>query len=130
VWAGLAIASVFVAGFERWRRTQGGLGAEAVVLVMATSLALIGIFATLLTCFDSFGPWTMAMTCSAIALLTWPWGVRRPPAAWRRPRLAAWVAPVLLVGGGLALRLPISEYALAGRDQGTYTLRAMQTLRS
>jgi hypothetical protein len=43
------------------------------------------------------------------------------------PHLAA----LLLVGlGALALRWPAADYPLAGRDQGTYTLRAHDLLRS
>jgi hypothetical protein len=136
VWAGLAIASVFVAAFERWRRTQSdGLGLEGVVLAASTSLALIGITATLLATFDAFGSLAMTVAGTGLAAALWPWGHVRPTSlahahGTSKRAVLALLTPALLVGGALALRLPVNEYSLAGRDQGTYTLRARETLRT
>jgi hypothetical protein len=131
VWAGLAIATVFVTAVVRRRRTTGAIGLESIVLAATTSLVLVGLAATLLATFGIFRSSTMTIACFGLAMSMWPWGVERHPHEPRPPvTVIALLAPALLVGGALALRLPINEYALAGRDQGTYTLRALQTLRT
>ena len=130
VWSGLAIACVLLAALERWRRAPSGIDADAIVLASSTTLALVGIVATVLASLGVFESSTMTASCLVLALAIWPWrahGVR--PEQVRR-RVLTWLAPLLLVGGGLALRLPVNAYHLAGRDQGTYTLRALQTLRT
>lgn len=114
---------------ERRRRRDNSLELETFVLVVTTWLVAIGGLATGLALLRSFGPLSMSVVTSLLAAIAWPWGHPRPP----RPRLALDRRAALglaLVLGGLVLRLPLADYALAGRDQGTYTLRAQHTLRT
>lgn len=127
----LGLAAIFFAGLERWRRTEpDGVGLEAVVLVATGEIALLGIASTLLAAFDVFRPLTLLSTMLLLALVLWPWSIRSAPWAFRRPSWVAGVFTLLLLVSGLALRLPFADYELAGRDQGTYTLRAHQALRT
>ena len=121
----VALAAVIVASFVRWRRRHGAIDLEAVVLVPAMSLLLVGIAATLLATARVLGPGSLTAVALGIAIATWPWRTMplplRPSPSW--PRMLA-IGLGVCVLGGVALRLPPQDYALAGRDQGTYTLRA------
>lgn len=98
---------------------------EALVLVPALAMLWIGIAATLLACGRMLTGSSLVLTSIAIASVTWPWHTLalpgRPRPVW--PRLQA-----IVLGGcvlaGVGLRLLPQDYALAGRDQGTYTLRS------
>ena len=117
---------------ERHRRSAGGLDLDALVLVVATWLAAVGVAATLLALIGVFGPISMSVVTALGAAIAWPWRRAVTPAADVRSRSktrADVVFGVVLVLGGLALRWPLADYPLAGRDQGTYTLRAQHTLR-
>jgi hypothetical protein len=110
---------------------MGGLGLEALVLVGAMWLAGVGVAATLLAMLGRFDAVSMTAVAGLAAVIAWPWGRPRPlvratgPGAWCSAAAAA-----VLVLLGLALRWPPAAHPLAGRDQGTYTLRAQHTLRT
>lgn len=125
----LALAASLSSMLERRRRIAGDLGLETLVLVGATWLAGVGMAATLLALLGHFGALGMSATAGLAAVLAWPWGRERT----RPQRAIAWrgvAAAAAIVLVGLALRWPAADYPLAGRDQGTYTLRAQHTLRT
>lgn len=124
----LAVLALGGAQWMRWRTCDGPRGVEAVVLLGGLLLAVVGIAATVLGVLGLLGPGSLAIALSACALLAWPWR----PSATRGASLSSrgWIEPLLLVLLALALRLPFMDYALAGRDQGTYTLRAEHTART
>ncbi len=95
----------------------------------ALVLATLGGAATVLAVLGVLSPVTLAMALGGAAALVWPWRVPAAPVP-ASTRRGGWVEPLLLVGIALALRLPFMDYALAGRDQGTYTLRAEHTART
>lgn len=121
----VALATVVVASFARWRQRHGAIDLEAVVLVPALAMLWIGIAATLLACARVLTPASLVLVSITIASVTWPWHTvalpRRPRPTW--PRLQAIVLGACVLAG-VGLRLLPQDYALAGRDQGTYTLRA------
>lgn len=130
----LALAASLWSMLERRRRRADGLDLEAVVLVGATWLAAVGMATTLLAVlgrFDAIGTSVVAAIAAAIA---WPWARDRPPRGpTPRRGMAATVmvmVPLVPLSVGLLLRWPPNDYALAGRDQGTYTLRAQHTART
>lgn len=123
----LAVLALGAASALRWHRGGGPRGVEAIVLVGALVLAAIGIAATVLAVLGLLSPVTLAMALGGAAALAWPWREPPLPAA---PRTGGWIEPLVLVLLALALRLPFMDYALAGRDQGTYTLRAEHTART
>ncbi|HET6584970.1 MAG TPA: hypothetical protein VFG69_16050, partial [Nannocystaceae bacterium] len=127
----LALAVLALGGAlgMRWRTRDGPRGVEAVVLGGALVLAAVGIAATVLGVLGLLGPGVLAAATFGGAILCWPWrssGAGRVAAAPAR----AWIEPLALVLLALALRVPFMDYALAGRDQGTYTLRAEHTART
>lgn len=130
----LTLAASLGCMLERRRRRVGRLDLDGLVLVSATWLAGVGMATTLLAMLgrlDAVGTSAVATIAAAIA---WPWGRDRPPhraIAWCSTRVWWGVgAPMAVVLVGLVLRCPPSDYPLAGRDQGTYTLRAQHTLRT
>lgn len=117
---------------ERRRRRTGGLDLEALVLVGATWLAGVGMATTLLAMLGWFHAIGTSVVAAIAAAIAWPWGRDRPPRRilpWRS-MVAHAIVPMVLLLVGLGLRWPPSDYPLAGRDQGTYTLRAEATLRT
>ncbi|MCA9709023.1 MAG: hypothetical protein KDK70_24475, partial [Myxococcales bacterium] len=138
----VALASWLACALGHWRAKTGELSLDAIVLVSAAWLAAVGIAATLLAMLGLFGAASMSATAAVGAALTWPWGAApRPldrPRDRPRDRMPArlrasarrWLAALGLLGLALALRCPVLDYPLAGRDQGTYTLRAQHTLRT
>ena len=127
----LALAASLAGMLERRRRRAGELDLEGLVLVGATWLAGVGMATTLLAMLGWFhAPGTSAVAAIAAAI-AWPWGPDRPRRRSKPWRSLGEPALVLaIVAGGLALRWPPSDYPLAGRDQGTYALRAQATLRT
>ncbi|MEX1364279.1 MAG: hypothetical protein AB1Z98_14225, partial [Nannocystaceae bacterium] len=124
----LSLAASLASMLERRRRRDGGLGLETLVLVTTTWLVLVGLLATALALLGAFGPVTMSVASWLSAASAWPWG-RPLPTFSARPRWPTALG-LLLVLGGMLLRHPTADYPLAGRDQGTYTLRAQHTLRT
>lgn len=122
------------------RHATSELDLEAFVLTCTTWLALLGMLATLLAMFGRFGAVSIGAGAIAGTLVAWPWNIARPSrfrALFRTRRHALTAVPwgrtaavVGLLLLGLALRWPPADHALAGRDQGTYTLRAQHTLRT
>lgn len=125
-WAVLvALAAVLGAVVERLRRRHGALDLDACVLGPTLAGLLIGIAATLLAVFRQLTPLHLSVVCVVIAAGAWPWRMPVAIASGCIPisRRVAWAVGLTVVVGA-ALRLPSHDYALAGRDQGTYTLRA------
>ncbi len=119
----LAIAALLLALLQRWR-TSAPLGLDALVLAGAGALVLVGIAATLLAIAGALRAGPAAAAIAALAAVAWPW--RRAPiptdaAPRRRATVVAALALVTLAG---LLRAPPMVHALAGRDQGSYQLRA------
>ncbi len=111
----------------RWRMRER-IGLDAIVLVGATALTLVGIATTLLATLGAASPGVLALVLGSLAIAWVPWRATRPTLPPRSDwRLA--IAPVVLALGAIALRWPPLDHALAGRDQGTYALRGEFTAR-
>lgn len=118
----------------------------SVVLLASAWLAVLGIGTTLLAVLGIFGAISVSVGAgtSAVLMGLMGWWRRadadRPVAdptasvsarpSTRTGALRRFGVPVALVLLGLGLRWPVIDYPLAGRDQGTYTLRAQHTLRT
>lgn len=134
----LALGASLTSVLWRHRRRAGELSPPSVVLLASAWLAVLGIGTTLLAVLGIFGAISVSVGAGASAVLM---GLM---AWWRRPvagrpvtgppaptsTLRRWGAPVVLLVLGVGLRWPVIDYPLAGRDQGTYTLRAQHTLRT
>ena len=128
----LSVAAIATSVHARWRRREGP-GAETWVLGAVVTLALVGISSSLLAVFGIFDRVALVLANVTLAALVWPWGPRRSarPAAPPQPRaLRELGLLLLLVVGAVALRWPPLRYPFAGRDQGTYALRAETQLRT
>jgi hypothetical protein len=130
----LAVLAIAAALLRRWACWQGTARTiEALVLVGAGLLALVGLLATGLAALGWFSAPALVFVLTAAAVLTWPWGQvasgepeRLPPPDPAR----VWFVAVGLVLATLALRIPAIPAELGGRDQGSYILRARHTLRT
>jgi hypothetical protein len=125
----VGLVALCVALFQRWRATHGRVGIEAVVLQGAAFFGLVGLAATVLAALGQLGGIALGSALAAIALAVWPWS-KKVAALGPRARARTLVVALLAVGGAMALRLPPIPHALAGRDQGTYLLRAEHTVRT
>lgn len=128
----LALIAFAVALVQRWRQAHGGrFELEALVLTAAIGLGAVGLLATGLAMAGRFSEWPMVVGVVVLAGASWPWRggkpVGRPLAQPPRWRLLLALAVLTL---GIGLRLPSIPAPLAGRDQGTYALRALHTLRT
>lgn len=129
----LALIAFALSMFACWRKVAGSLDADAWILSCALTMVLLGIGATLLAVFGLLRPMPLSAVLigGALALRPWRWEAPVGANAAARPRSRALTIALLAVlGVGVTLRLPPIEYALAGRDQGTYTLRAEQMMRT
>ena len=130
----LTVLALAAALLRRWSRRRGSAWTlEALVLVGASLLALVGLLATCMAVLGWFSSQAVVLVFAAAAVLIWPWGQvssgtpeHEPPAdGWR-----VWSIALALVIVTLALRWPAIPAELGGRDQGTYVLRARHTLRT
>lgn len=130
----LAALALGTALLRRWARRHGTAGTvEALVIVGAGLLALVGLLATGMAVLGWFSSQAIVLVVTAAAVLIWPWGQvpsgeperLPPPDGWR-----VWAVAAALVLTTLALRVPAIPAELGGRDQGTYVLRARHTLRT
>ncbi|MBA3546287.1 MAG: hypothetical protein H0T76_07390, partial [Nannocystis sp.] len=130
----LAVLALAAALLRRWSRRRGSpWTVEALVLVLASLLALVGLLATCMAVLGWFSSQAVVLVFAAAAVLIWPWGQvpsdtleHEPPAdGWR-----VWMLALALATLTLALRWPAIPAELGGRDQGTYVLRARHTLRT
>ena len=126
-----ALCALALSLLQRRRARLGGLGFESVCLVLSLYTGLVALVATLLAWAGLFSGQALALACLALALACWPWTVRREPSPAEVPQaLAQTLLLFALVGLGVGLRTPTISAPLAGRDQGTYVLRAESTLRT
>lgn len=114
----------------RHRRAQGRVGLDDLAIALGLHVAMVGALAVGLAWAGVFGPWTLGLGCAVLAVGCWPWRASEVGVGDRRRRLAVGMGLVVVIGGGVALRLPPIPAPLAGRDQGTYVLRAQATLRT
>ena len=108
-------------------RIRGGdercTAGEAITLALAATLVVVGVAGTLLAALGAFSAPLLAGSGALVAALVRPRVRLRLP----RPRLEHLALAALIVGGA-ALRSPLHEAELAGRDQGTYVLQARHIL--
>lgn len=130
LWVALGPAAVMASLVARAHREASFRDKlELWTLCAVVSLTYVGMAAVLLGLFSMFDGVALTLACFTIAAMLWPWqgerSVSRPaPAAGRA------LLPLAIALLGVGLRLPATDYALAGRDQGTYSLRAEQLLRT
>ncbi|MFV8749751.1 hypothetical protein ACNOYE_04280 [Nannocystaceae bacterium ST9] len=116
----------------RRRARVGALTLDDLALVGALHLALIGVLATVLAWAGWFSATSVTLMGAALALAAWPRKLERvsgPASTPASGRLHGWILVGLVVAGVL-LRLPSIPAPLAGRDQGTYVLRAALSART
>jgi len=130
----IAALALGAALLRRWARRHGtAWTVEALVIVGAGLLALVGLLATMMAVLGWFSSQAVVLVMTAAAVLAWPWGQvpsgepdHTPPAdPWQ-----VWAIAAALTVTTLALRIPAIPAELGGRDQGTYVLRARHTLRT
>jgi hypothetical protein len=128
----LALLALALSLLARRRLSGKALTLDDLVIALALHLGLVGVTAIMLAWVGVFGPLSLASSCFALALVLWPW--TRPRAAaplFERPAALGHTLMLLVIlGAGVALRLPTIPAPLAGRDQGTYELRAALTMRT
>ena len=130
LWVALGPIAVTASIVARATREEDhGDRLEQWTLCLVVALTYVGMAAVLLGMFSLFDPVALTLACFTLAGMLWPWrgerSVSRPAMVHGRVWLPLAIG-LLAVG----LRLPAADYALAGRDQGTYTLRAEQLLRT
>jgi hypothetical protein len=125
----LALAASLIV---RRRRRRAQLGLDDLVLALSLHAGLVALAATVLAWAGWLGVHSLALSCAVLALLSWPWGIEREQAPTiERPRaLGPTLVVLAILAGGVALRTPSIPAALAGRDQGTYVLRAQLSMRT
>jgi len=125
--APLALLMFVAACVARWRRREPDFGSEAIVLVSSCVLVAVGGASVLLAWAGWFDATALACVCACGAVIVWPWQTTDRPTKLE-PRALVIVA--VLVLGSVAFRYPPIHPGLAGRDQGTYVLRAQQLVRT
>jgi hypothetical protein len=127
-----ALLALALSLLARRRAPRASLSLDDLVIALALHLGLVGAVATLLAWAGVFTASALAGSCVALALLAWPWRRERDPAppVERPSSLAATLVLLAIVGVGVGLRTPTIPAPLAGRDQGTYMLRAHSTIRT
>jgi hypothetical protein len=135
----VALLALALSLLARRRQARARLSLDDVVIALAIQLGLVGAIATGLAWAGSFSPLPLAGACMVLALACWPWtdlGVRRDQdplseraRAWSKAGVHTLIL-LAIVAAGVGLRLPSISAPLAGRDQGTYQLRAAATVRT
>lgn len=130
LWVALGPVAVTASILARATREEGhGDRLEQWTLCAVVALTYVGMAAVLLGMFGLFDAVSITLACFTLAAMLWPWqgerSVSRPA-----PRLGRVWLPLAIGLLAVGLRLPAADYSLAGRDQGTYTLRAAQLLRT
>lgn len=130
--ASAALAGSWIVATRRLR--PGAPWLEVLVIAAANLLLWGGLIGCGLALVHAFAPLPLAGGLVVGAAAAQPW--RRParelapsPAPAPTPRRVWWCGAALLLIA-TALRLPLNDYQLAGRDQGTYQLRAMHIART
>lgn len=128
----IALLALALSLLARRRRARAALGLDDLVIALALHMGLVGAVATLLAWAGWFAAWPLALGCFALALGFWPWtGSRDPAPPIERPvSLGHTLLLLVIVAAGISLRSPTIPAPLAGRDQGTYQLRAELTVRT
>ncbi|KIG18983.1 hypothetical protein DB30_06594 [Enhygromyxa salina] len=127
-----ALIGLLLSLVARRRRRRARLELDDLVLALAIHVGLVGVTATALAWCGWFGPHGLSLACAGLALACWPWTLEREraPAAERPTSLGHTLILLVIVAGGIGLRQPTIPAALAGRDQGTYVLRAELSART
>ncbi|MEM6291623.1 MAG: hypothetical protein AAGA54_10170 [Myxococcota bacterium] len=130
LWVALGPAAVTTSVLLRARREEHhGDRLEQWTLGIVVAMTFVGMAGVLLGLFSLLDPIALTLACLSLAAMLWPWraddGAVRPAPAWGR----MWI-PLAIGLLAVGLRVPSADYALAGRDQGTYTLRAQHTIRT
>jgi hypothetical protein len=125
-----ALSALALSLLARRRRSHGRLEADDVVITLVLHAGLVGLVATLLACFGGLGVTGLVGSCVLLALLCWPWANVPTQGAPQSHSRALSLVLLALVGLGVGLRLPAIPAELAGRDQGTYVLRAHASART
>jgi hypothetical protein len=128
----VALLALALSLLARRRRSRAALDLDDVVIALVLHMGLVGLTATLLAWAGWFAPLPLALCCLVLALASWPHRRERDPAPpiQRPATLGHTLILLAIVAAGVALRLPTIPAPLAGRDQGTYELRAAATMRT
>ena len=129
-WVALGPIAVTTSVLIRARREEHhGDRLEQWTLSVVLAMTFVGMAGVLLGLFSLLDPVALTLACFSLAAMLWPWraddGAVRPAPRWGR----VWI-PLAIGLLAVGLRLPAADYALAGRDQGTYTLRAQHAIRT
>ncbi len=128
----LALLGSLASMLARQRARVGGFTLEDFALIGAVHLALIGVLSTLLAWAGWFSATSLTLVGAGLAVAAWPWRVAGAEGRRAEPVSGAVHTFVLLglVLAGVVVRTPSIPAPLAGRDQGTYVLRAALTERT
>lgn len=111
-------------------RAHGASWLDAIAIGGPIAMTIVGLAATLLAACGWFDPTGMIVMALPCAVAAWPRRTQAPVADDRGPTRLQLALLAGLVLGAMAVRWPVGDHALAGRDQGTYTLRARHTLQT
>jgi hypothetical protein len=126
-----ALMALALSLLARRRRRCARLELDDVIIALVLHVGLVGVAATLLAWIGWLSVTGLVAACSLLALLCWPWAVAAPePVPGRSHGRLLSLVLLALVGIGVGLRMPAIPAELAGRDQGTYLLRAHASLRT
>jgi len=127
---GLTLFALVGAMGWRWATRAHTGPVEVVAMALTGAMALVITLGSALAMAGAFVPFVLIGVIAVAALLAVPWRRRHDVDTLRRPRRAdLWILGALILLG-LGLRLPAMEAPLAGRDQGTYQLRADALVRT
>lgn len=111
-------------------RARAIRGSELVVLAAATMLGIVGIVAVLAGVAGSLVPAVVLPAVLVASAIVWWTRPRAPAHATAAARRFDGLGLVVIVLVAAALRWPPMDHTLAGRDQGTYALRAASAVRT